>query len=1313
MKYFYTILLILFSITIFAQEICDDGIDNDGDGLIDLNDTDCSCNGFGIMVQSSLIPNSSFEDYDQAHPPTDWINSSNPEMYLTDWIQASEGTIDYLNTSGFTGGAPLPFPDGDGAVGITVQNNYFEYIGSCISEPMIAGVEYELTFEMGASNSSAIAGINYSADSPYQPSTCNTECFNSYPNYGNTSIDAFNMTLYGSQNCNSLPWADTYCPLINNSADWVELATVTYTPTEGWVLLTMNFIPPTDISAIALGPDCNAGTGPCSCISYYFFDNLNLIGNEPTANIDIVENGNNCSQNLQLEAIDDVTNSNYQWYLEGIAINGETSSIIDISANNYTEGDYSVRVTRNDTCEIQNHIITFDAVPNADFSFTEALCVGDSITFTDNSTISQGLITNWEWDFDNGQTSNNQNETILYNSNGTYNVSLIVSVGNCHDTITQTLNYNTTPIDVTLNANPSCFQTSTSSIDLTVNSGNSPYTFAWSNNETTQNINNISEGNYIVTITDNNNCTLTDSIEFTDYALPIANFSAMVGCASSATSFSDLSTISSGNISSWNWNFSDGNTSTQQNPTNIFTNTGNFNITLTVETENNCIDDTTMNISIGTLEVDTIINHVSCFGGNNGNITVNPTTGTLPFDFAWSNSSTGNSATSLQQGDYGITITDSVGCAYIQNFTINQPEQIIIQSDLTHIKCYGENSGEINLTITGGTGNYTYNWNNNQSTEDITNLFADTYTVTITDTNNCSVSDSFILNQSTLLESSANPTDISCYGNNDGEIDLDISGGTPPYSFLWNNEITSKNINNLGEGSYSVTITDANNCTDFNNATIIEPDEITITDIVSNILCYGDNNGEIDITVNGGVLPYNYLWNTQAQSQDLTNLSVGNYSITVSDSSNCSVDFSTNITQPEQLTVGLPNDFYFCRNTDIQPVVNGGTLPYNYLWNTGNSSSNIDISPSIETTYSVTITDANNCVVSNDVTVLIYPDLVLNVTANKDSICPNEEIIVAVDVTGGSGSHYSISYMNEQINTPATINISSSGELIFTAEDNCENSDSETLNIFVAPEIPIDFNADIYNGCEPLLVNFKPVIICDDCLYNWEINDKNINDSTTEIYPSHFYGTSGSYDVTCNITDKYDCKSKLNKTEMINVYPNPKANGEANPDKVSLFNSEVNFYNYSENADYYIWDFDDNFSSNNENPKHEFSSVGNYNVKLIAYTSFGCLDTTIIKVIMKNELTFYAPTAFTPGGNGINDSFKVFGNGIDNNNFKLVIYDRWGEPIFQSNDLYAGWSGRAKKSSEIVKTDTYIWICVFKDFNNAEHTRSGGVTVIR
>ena len=144
-----------------------------------------------------------------------------------------------------------------------------------------------------------------------------------------------------------------------------------------------------------------------------------------------------------------------------------------------------------------------------------------------------------------------------------------------------------------------------------------------------------------------------------------------------------------------------------------------------------------------------------------------------------------------------------------------------------------------------------------------------------------------------------------------------------------------------------------------------------------------------------------------------------------------------------------------------------------------------------------------------------------------------------------------------------------------------------------------------------------------------------------------------------------------------------------------------------------IWNFDDGSESDSHSPNYGFKHIGDYNTELIAISARGCTDTAEALIIVKEEFTFYAPEAFTPDFDGKNEEFKVFGNGIDNNNFLLQVYDRWGMPIFESSDINTGWNGKVNGSNKVAQVASYQWICVYKDINGISHEKSGNVSLIR
>src|SRR5690606_15985830 len=213
-------------------------------------------------------------------------------------------------------------------------------------------------------------------------------------------------------------------------------------------------------------------------------------------------------------------------------------------------------------------------------------------------------------------------------------------------------------------------------------------------------------------------------------------------------------------------------------------------------------------------------------------------------------------------GTYTVTVTDENGCTGTISATIEQPVlPLDITGSVTNVLCYGESTGAIDITITGGTSPYLFNWSNLASSEDLTGLTANTYTVTVTDFNGCTLVAGFMVTQpSEALSLDANIIHIICHGGNNGAIDLSVSGGVAPYNYVWSNGAVLQDLNSLDAGDYTVTVTDANGCTAIETYAVTEADVLAVTETHNNPTCFGGNNGAIDITVTGGATPYTFLW---------------------------------------------------------------------------------------------------------------------------------------------------------------------------------------------------------------------------------------------------------------------------------------------------------------------------------------------------------------------------------------------------------------------------------------------------------------------
>jgi large repetitive protein len=229
--------------------------------------------------------------------------------------------------------------------------------------------------------------------------------------------------------------------------------------------------------------------------------------------------------------------------------------------------------------------------------------------------------------------------------------------------------------------------------------------------------------------------------------------------------------------------------------------------------------------------------------------------------------------TNIPAGIYSVTVTDANGCSTSASVTITQPALALSASvSGTDVLCFGNATGAADLTVNGGTAPYNYSWSNAATTEDLANLAAGTYTVTITDANGCSTTASVTITQpASGLTSSTTQTNVLCFGNSTGAADLTVSGGTAPYNYSWSNAATTEDLTGLAAGTYTVTITDANGCSTTASVTITQPASgLTAAISGTNVLCFGNATGAADLTVSGGTAPYNYNWSNSATTEDLS-----------------------------------------------------------------------------------------------------------------------------------------------------------------------------------------------------------------------------------------------------------------------------------------------------------------------------------------------------------------------------------------------------------------------------------------------------------
>ncbi|MBK9400621.1 MAG: SprB repeat-containing protein [Bacteroidetes bacterium] len=262
------------------------------------------------------------------------------------------------------------------------------------------------------------------------------------------------------------------------------------------------------------------------------------------------------------------------------------------------------------------------------------------------------------------------------------------------------------------------------------------------------------------------------------------------------------------------------------------------------------------------------------------------------------------------------------------------------QQTLTMVSCHGGSNGTASFSAAGGTAPYTYSWSNGAVTANTSGLIAGTYNLTVTDDKGCVTTSSVLITEpAAILFNTPSITNVSCFNGNNGQLSVSNSGGLAPYAYQWSTGSTNAVLNNLAAGADTVTVTDANSCTETRTMSVLQPDAISIQSAINAIPCFGMNNAAITVNTSGGVAPYSYVWNNGANTNAISSLSPGTYSIIITDANNCVFDTTYTITQPTALqAAGNPDTICIGQAAVLNAVVNGGTPSYSYEWSNSNSN---------------------------------------------------------------------------------------------------------------------------------------------------------------------------------------------------------------------------------------------------------------------------------------------------------------------------------------------------------------------------------------
>ncbi|MFN0033129.1 MAG: M43 family zinc metalloprotease [Flavobacteriales bacterium] len=520
----------------------------------------------------------------------------------------------------------------------------------------------------------------------------------------------------------------------------------------------------------------------------------------------------------------------------------------------------------------------------------------------------------------------------------------------------------------------------------------------------------------------------------------------------------DFTSTSTNSPTTYSWTFEGGTpaTSSAQNPQNItWANAGNYDVTLTATNAYGSHTNTCTNCMTVFAEPTVTLTgtNPTCSAGNNGSIN-NTVAGSAPFSYSWNNGATTQNLSSIGAGAYTVTVTSAQGCPKQQSSTLTAPTAITVTGTTTNPLCNTGNTGSITANATGGTGSKTYSWSNGAIGATANNLAAGSYTVTATDANGCTKTQSFTLTAPTAMTVTGTTTNPLCSTGNTGSITANATGGTGSKTYSWSNGATGATVSNLAAGSYTVTATDANGCTKTQSFTLTVPTAMTVTGTTTNPLCNTGNTGSITANATGGTGSKTYSWSNGASGATVSNLVAGSYTVTATDANGCTKTQSFTLTAPLALQANLIDNDIACSaqfgSAQVSP--SGGTAPYTVTWSNGatsNAANNLSAG-----SYNVSIADANGCTASSNFTIEQSANLNVNASSTSASCYGNDNGTASVAAVGGNNVY---TYLWNNGSTAATISGLAAGtySVIVTDGEGCQGTDEivvtqpEEMNVVV------------------------------------------------------------------------------------------------------------------------------------------------------------------------------------------------------------------------------------------------------------------------
>lgn len=659
----------------------------------------------------------------------------------------------------------------------------------------------------------------------------------------------------------------------------------------------------------------------------------------------------------------------------------------------------------------------------------------------------------------------------------------------------------------------------------------------------------------------------------------------------------------------------------------------------------------------------------------------------------------------------------------------------------TSTVCPGD-SATLSLTTILGAFPYTYKWFSKPAgfTSTLNNpvvkpIVTTTYYVIGTDRYGCLSEDSITINVRPVAKPTItlNKTDV-CTG------DTLILSASSSASYLWSSGETTSSIMVHTSGSYFVKITDANGCTNTSDTTKVSINIPPVAHFTTLPACSKKETKFVDSSSAGtsGIVTWTWDFGDGSaldliQNPSYTYSAGGDYKVTllIKNNAGC-ID---TVQKTIHINPTPPIDFNYttvCKGdttvfTGISALATDSIA--NWTWNFGDSKTNSVQNPKHiyasagSYTASLIINTVNGCDNKLVKTVTVKEKPLANFT--KNNACEGSAVLFqdASTVFGnlieswlwdfGDGSPVS-NTQNPSHLYPTT---SSTFTVRFLVTSNLGCSDSIVKTINIHPKPVVNFTTDDTAGCKKLCVNFKDqsaIASGINAKWRWDFGDATVKSdlkAPVHCYENSSHLISTPYTITLTVTSDSGCVSSLIKKDFIKLNPNPESAFSVDPQTAYLINPVISFKNLSTGANSWDWYFEDTVSSTLQNPlPHEYLDTGTYVITLIVFSPYNCTDTSYQTITIEPDFSFYVPSSFTPNDDGLNDTF--IGKGIFNSNYKMVIYNRWGEVVYKTDDIKKPWDGTAKGGKEALE-DTYVYHISLKDIHRKTHVYRGIVTLVR